>query len=186
MKELEYVLKNFKDDGLGMTYHWSGGYLPGYFPTLSEVLAQTDLNGRQGNFLASVEEYDFVRSLQLKNMIIPVTGDFAGPKALPAIANYLRTNGLTVSAFYTSNVEQYLFDSQVFEAYAGNVKKLPLNDDSLFIRSVLSRFGHPALLPGHQFAMLLQRIPIFLKDFDEGRHRHYSSLIMTNQISAEK
>ncbi len=181
-QELAYVLRSFKEEGLSMTYHWSGGYMPGYFPTLKEVLAETDLTGKQGNFLASDEDYQFVRELQLRNLIIPVTGDFAGPKAFAAIGDYLRRNSLTVTAFYTSNVEQYLFDNQVFNDFANNVRKLPLTEQSLFIRSVLSRFGHPAMAPGHQFAIILQRIPVFLKDFDEGRYRQYSTLVNTNYI----
>lgn len=185
-QELGYVLRSFKEEGLAMTYHWSGGYMPGYFPSLKEVLSETDLAGKQGNFLASVEDYDFVRGLQMKNMVIPLTGDFAGPKAFAAIGDYLKKYGLTVSAFYTSNVEQYLFDNQVFADFANNVRKLPVNDQSVFIRSVLSRFGHPAMSPGHQFAILMQRIPVFLKEFDEGRYRQYSSLVNSNYIAPER
>ncbi|MEP7271722.1 MAG: hypothetical protein ABI882_09465 [Acidobacteriota bacterium] len=183
LQELTYILRSFKDEGLSMTYHWSGGYMPGYFPTLKEVLSETDLTGKQGNFLASADEYRFVREMQLKNLIIPVTGDFAGPRALPAIADFLRKYSLTVSAFYASNVEQYLFDNQVFDDFANNVKKLPVNDQSVFIRSVLSRFGHPAMSPGHQFAILLQRIPVFIKEFDAGRYRQYQTLINSNYIA---
>jgi hypothetical protein len=185
-QELGYVLRSFKEEGLGMTYHWSGGYMPGYFPTLKEVITETDLSGKQGNFLASAEDYEFVRGLQMKNLIIPLTGDFAGSKAFSSVGEYLKKNGLTVSAFYTSNVEQYLFDNQVFTDFANNVRKLPVNDQSVFIRSVLSRFGHPAMSPGHQFAILLQRIPVFLKEFDEGRYRQYSSLVNSNYIAPER
>ncbi|MBK8313327.1 MAG: hypothetical protein IPL01_04485 [Acidobacteria bacterium] len=38
----------------------SWGY--NYFPTLQEILAGTDLNGNQGNFLAAREDYDFLRN----------------------------------------------------------------------------------------------------------------------------
>jgi hypothetical protein len=186
VQELGYVLRSFKEEGLAMTYHWSGGYMPGYFPTLKEVISETDLTGKQGNFLASAEDYQFVRELQLKNMIIPLTGDFAGPKAFASVGDYLKKYGLTVSAFYTSNVEQYLFDNQVFAEFANNVRRLPVNEQSVFIRSVLSRFGHPAMSPGHQFAILLQRIPVFLKEFDEGRYRGYASLVNSNYIAPER
>lgn len=185
-QELGYVLRSFKEEGLGMTYHWSGGYMPGYFPTLKEVISETDLTGKQGNFLASAEDYEFVRGLQMKNMIIPLTGDFAGSKAFASMGEYLRKYGLTVSAFYTSNVEQYLFDNQVFGDFANNVRRLPVNDQSVFIRSVLSRFGHPTMSPGHQFAILLQKIPVFLKEFDEGRYRQYYSLVNSNYIAPER
>ena len=57
---------------------------------VKEIIAETDLNGKQGNFLASVDDYEFVRGLQRKNLIIPVVGDFAGKKALAGVGEYLR------------------------------------------------------------------------------------------------
>jgi hypothetical protein len=186
LKELEYVLKSFKNDGLGMTYQWNGSYMAGYFPTLKEVFAETDLNGKQGNFLASGDDYESVRRLQQKNLIIPITGNFSGQKALASVGLFLRKYGLTVSVFYLSNVEQYLFEDNVFADFVANVKKLPFNEQSLFIRTVLARFSHPAFLPGHQFTTLLQHIPVFLKDFDDGRYRSYSALINANYISGQK
>ena len=46
---------------------------------------------------------------ETKNLVVPVVGDFAGPKAIRAVAQYLKQRGAIVGAFYTSNVEQYLF-----------------------------------------------------------------------------
>jgi hypothetical protein len=91
-----------------------------------------------------------------------------------------------VTAFYTSNVEQYLFDSESFAAFAGNVRKLPINDRSLFIRAVAGRMPHPARLPGHRLTTLLQQMTVFVKDFDEGRYQTYLDLVTTHYISAEK
>ena len=182
---LEYVYKNFRNDGLDISYRMDG-MRGGYFPTLKDLIAETDLHGKPGNFLASAEDYDFVRGLHRKNLIIPVVGDFGGKKALAAVGDYLRKAGLTVTAFYTSNVEQYLFDSGAFAAFVGNVRKLPLTERSLFIRSASGRYTHPARLPGHRSATLLQHMPVFLKDFDAGTYQTYFDLIMTNYIAAEK
>lgn len=183
-KELEYLLTSFRDSGLEITYQSRYGFQRGNFPSLGDLIRQTDLNGKYGHFLTSSEDYEFVRSLHLKHLFIPVTGDFAGPKAFAAIGDYLRKRGLVVSAFYTSNVEQYLFQNQVFNAFAANVKKLPVNDHSLFIRAASARGWHPASIPGHRLTVLLQRIQVFLKDFDEGRYSSYWSLVTTNYISA--
>jgi hypothetical protein len=60
-------------------------------------------------FLATEENYQAVREMQLENLIIPVVGNFAGPKAIKAVAEYLKERNATVTAFYASNVEQYLF-----------------------------------------------------------------------------
>ncbi len=183
-KELEHVLHSFKADGLEIAFRFGGGW--SYFPTLREIVAQTDANGKSGHFLGSVEDYDFVRQLQMKNLVIPITGDFGGKKALAAIGDYLRKNGVTVTAFYLSNVEQYLFGDYTFGAFVANVKKLPINDQSLFIRSVLDRYDHPTHAPGHLFTMLLQRMTVFVKDSDDGKYRDYYQLVITNYIGVGK
>jgi hypothetical protein len=184
-RSLEYVYKSFRTEGLDIAFRMDGSR-GGYFPTLKDLIVQTDLNGKLGNFLTSAEDYDYVRGMHLKNLIIPVVGDFAGKKAIVAVGEYLRKSGFTVTAFYTSNVEQYLFESESFAAFANNVRKLPINDRSLFIRSASGRYSHPARLPGHRSATLLQQITVFLKDFDEGKYQNYFDLIMTNYISPEK
>jgi hypothetical protein len=182
---LENVYKSFRDEGLDTAFRLSG-WTDGDFPTLREVILQPDQSGKLGNFLASREDYDFVRGLHLKNLIIPVVGDFGGKKALAAIADYLRKSGLTVTAFYLSNVEQYLFEDGSFPAFANNVRKLPLTDKSLFIRWVYQRYDHPARMAGQRSTSLLQRMSVFLTDFDAGRHQNYMDLITTNYIAPDK
>jgi len=184
-KSLEFVYKNFRDDGLDIAYRMDDSR-GGYFPVLKDLILQTDLNGKLGNFLASNDDYDFVRDLHRKNLIIPVVGDFSGKKALQAVGDYLRKNGFTVTAFYTSNVEQYLFQNDVFAAFAGNVRKLPINDRSLFIRSATGRFPHPARLPNHRATTLLQLMTLFLKEFEEGRYQSYYDLISINYIAPDR
>ena len=182
---LEYVYRNFRDDGLDIAYRMEGAR-GGWFPSLKELIVQPDQRGKLGNFLATKEDYEFVRELHRKNLIIPVVGDFAGKKALAAIGDYLRKSGFTVTAFYTSNVEQYLFQNGVFGGFAENVRKLPMNEKSFFIRAVPNtRFTHPAQLPGHRTTTLLQQLTVFVKDFDEGRYQTYTDLVMTHYIAPE-
>jgi len=109
------------------------------------VMTATDPNGVQRGFLASEENYRIVRDLEMKNLLVPVVGDFGGPKALRAVGQYLKDHGATVAAYYTSNVEQYLFNQnaarggQVINGGATNfyynVGTLPLDEFSVFIRS---------------------------------------------------
>ena len=153
---------------------------------MKDLILQTDLNGKLGNFLAGNDDYDFVRNLHRRNLIIPVVGDFGGKKALRAVGDYLRKNGFTVTAFYTSNVEQYLFQNDLFTAFANNVRTLPITNRSLFIRSATGRFPHPARLPGHRASTLLQLMTLFLKDFDEGSFKSYNDLINLDYIAPEK
>jgi hypothetical protein len=182
---LEYVFKSFRSDGLTISYRMENAG-SGSFPTLRDILVEVDLNGKQGNFLASVDDYNFVRDLHRRNLIIPVVGDFGGKKALASVGDFLRKNGLTVTAFYTSNVEQYLFGSDSFAGFVANVKKLPITEKSLFIRAIAGRMQHPARVPGHRLATVLQQISAFIKDFDDGRYQTYGDLIMSGYIGAEK
>ncbi len=186
-KSLEYVYKSFRDDGLNISFRMDGAWSM-TFPTFKEILAETDLSGKQGNFLATTDDYNFVRGMHEKNLIIPVVGDFGGKKAIAAIGDYLRKHGFTVSAFYTSNVEQYLFDGGSFVAFANNVRKLPLTDKSFFIRAIISmRYSHPAQSVRGGFTItLLQQMPVFLRDFDAGRYSFYEEMITLNYIAPDK
>jgi hypothetical protein len=193
-KGVEYVYSTFRNDGLQISYRsgtnnpgsgFGGSFGGGGFPVLKDLITQTDLNGKLGNFLTSNEDFEFLRGLHRKNLIIPVVGNFGGPKALAAIGEYLKKTGFTVTAYYTSNVEQYLFDGDLFAAWANNVRKLPLTDKSLFIRSASGRGSHPARLPGHRAATLLQQMTVFLKDFDEGLYRSHYELVTTHYIAPD-
>jgi hypothetical protein len=190
-KSLEHVYGAFRSVGVGISFSFradgfGGGGFGGGFPTLKDLALATDLNGKLGNFLASAEDYDFVRGLHQKNLIIPVVGDFGGKKAIAAVGDYLRKQGHTVTAFYLSNVEQYLFQDNKFADFANNVRKLPLTEKSLFIRSASGRINHPARLPNHRSATLLQQMTVFLRDFDEGKYPTYPDLLMTHYIAADK
>ena len=77
-----------------------------------------------------------------------------------AIAEYLDGRGERVSAYYTSNVEFYLFRNQVFDEFVRNVRALPIDGESVIIRSVFhATFGpHPLAVPGYHSTQVLQRI----------------------------
>jgi hypothetical protein len=184
IENLVHIYKSFRENGLDIAFRLDASYYGGYFPSLKDLALQTDLNGKIGNFLVGADDYNFIRDMQKKNLIIPIVGDFSGPKALAAIGDYLQKKGLTVTSFYTSNVEQYLFDSAVFDGFAKNVKKLPIDDKSMFIRAVFHmRYTHPARKQDHMSVTLLQRMKVFLKDFDEGLYPSYRELIVTNYIA---
>jgi hypothetical protein len=185
---LQYVYSTFKREGLEISFRsgprnrW-GSY--GRYPSLGDLILQQDLHGQLGNFLAKEDDYEFVRNLQMQNRIIPLVGDFAGSKALRGVADYLRKNGLVVRAFYTSNVEQFLFRSGTFPDFAANVRRLPIDTGSLFIRAVPMRgLPHPAHVPGHRSTTLLQKMSIFLADYDQGAYTDYWDLVTTHFMGA--
>ena len=188
-EEFEFPLSPEDAETLGHTYHafWRanlGITERGRFPTLQDLVLETDLQGRLGNFLADEHDYNAVRELQERNRVIPIVGDFAGRKAIASVADYLRKNGYTTSAFYTSNVEQYLFGDGVFSQFVENIRKLPVSDRSVMIRSVMASQGaHPALVSGNRMTTLLEKFTVFLADFRAGLYPNYWSLVTTHYIS---
>jgi hypothetical protein len=100
-----------------------------------------DAAGQPRSFLSTEDNYKYVKSLHDRNLIVAVSGDFGGPHAIRAIGAYLTQHGGTVSAFYVSNVEQYLFMDGKQNAFYGNVATLPVSETSVFIRPYSMRRG---------------------------------------------
>jgi len=176
---------NVAGSGAGYRYRY-GGFLNSwnYFPSFGDLILETDLHGKPGNFLASRTDYEFVRSLHESNRIIPIVGDFAGAKALASVADYLRRNGYKVAAFYTSNVEQYLFENRVFDDFARNVMLMPITEKSLFIRAYPNRrTPHPARIGNHGLTTLLQKMRVFLDDYRQGMFPDYWTLVHTHYLA---
>ena len=155
------------------------------FPNLGDLILETDLEGKPGSFLANEDNYQFVRKLMGSNLVIPVVGDFGGAKALATVAGYLKRKGYTVSAFYTSNVEEYLYANDSFDEFVENVRKLPVNERSVIIRSVKTALGnHPARVPGNRMVQLLEKIAVMVEDYDQQRYPDYWDLVSTHYIAA--
>jgi hypothetical protein len=148
------------------------------YPTYGDLLLQTDLDGRHASYLAHEADFRVVQSLERRNLVVPVVGDLAGPKAVRAIGRYLEARREVVSAFYTSNVEQYLFREGTFDAWAGNVAALPHDGRSVFIRSLFP-YGrpHPDARPGYLTVQLVQPVATFLADIRAGGYRGYWDLV---------
>jgi len=105
-------------------------------PSYKYLMTAKDSSGAQRSYLATEDNFRFVQNLQKKNLIVPLVGDFAGPKALRETARYLKSHEAAVSAFYVSNVEQYLLpDPMAAARFYANVEALPLNASSTFIRA---------------------------------------------------
>jgi hypothetical protein len=101
---------------------------PGY----SGLMTTTDYRGKNWSFLATKENYDRVRAMHQKNLIVPVVGDFGGPKALRMAGQYLKDHGAVLNVFYLSNVEDYI--SNVWTQYINNLASLPMDSSSILFR----------------------------------------------------
>jgi hypothetical protein len=109
--------------------------IPDWVPSYAEMMSQTDPGGRNQSFLGSEETFSTLKMYETNNLIVPVVGDFAGGKALKKIGEYLHRRGLVVGTFYTSNVEDYLFRTDAWTRFFRNVASLPLDDESMIIRT---------------------------------------------------
>jgi hypothetical protein len=105
-------------------------------------MVATDEMGQSRSYLANEDNFAFLKSMETKNLVVPVVGNFGGPKAIRAVATYLKGIDATVSAFYLSNVEQYLRQDGILRYFCSNAAALPLDQTSTFIRSVRGgRYG---------------------------------------------
>jgi hypothetical protein len=154
-------------------------------PTYRRLLLETDLEGRQMNFLADEESFQFVKDLHERGLIIPVVGNVAGPSALAAVGRDIAARGEKVSAFYLSNVEQYLFRDGSFSRFAETASTLPRDARSVIIRSYFGFFGaqHPASVPGHLSTSLVQTMDSFVGEYQAGRIGSYLDIITRNYVT---
>lgn len=154
---LHYIDGVFANTGPELNYS-SGSTLGGGFgrggfrrmPSFAEVATASDPSGANIGFLGTEAAYQRVRDMQRRNLIVPVVGNFAGPHALRRVGAWLRERDARVGVFYTSNVEQYLFQQgDEWSRFYANVAAMPVDTAARFIRSVTGGFG----VPRSQFMM---------------------------------
>jgi hypothetical protein len=202
-KLLDYTYSAYFGGGPQMTYNYrpgmaavfgGGGFggrlggrgFGGGMPSYESLQTATDSAGKNWAYLATEANFRWLKDFESKNLLVPVVGDFAGPKAIRAVADYLKNHRAVVSAFYTSNVEQYLFQQgDDWSRYYKNVSALPIDSTSAFIRSIGGGRGYymPAR-PTAQQAMLGGRLPSvtcsmvdLIKAFNDGKISAYSDVI---------
>jgi hypothetical protein len=132
-----------------------------YYPDYRRLLTETDREGRRASYVAREADFQFVKSLEDRNLVIPVVGNFGGPKALNAVGDWLRAHQERVTAFYTSNVEQYLFRDGLFGNFARSVARLPRDPRGVMIRSYFQG-GHPANVSGYHATQITQYLERFV------------------------
>lgn len=133
-----YILRAFFFGGPNLTYSGPRPPVRTVLPTYEELMTDSDNDGKPRSFLASEENFAAVQQMHRNNLIIPVVADFGGMKAIRAVGQYLKEHGATVSAFYVSNVEQYLFMNDSWKGFYSNVAALPLDSKSVFIRPLIN------------------------------------------------
>ena len=135
LMQIEVIYRVFFLAGTKIQYSPYGSFGGTTQPTYAELMAATDETGEPRSFLANEATFAFIKDLEQRNAVVPLVGDFAGPKTLRAIGNYARRRQATISAFYVSNVEEYL-QGPASRAFCANVSSLPRGEQSVFIRAV--------------------------------------------------
>jgi hypothetical protein len=193
-KLLDYSYSAFYGGGPLLNYSWpnggGGGFGRGNMPTYASLQSATDADGKNWAYLATEANYRWLKDFEQKNLLVPVVGNFAGPKAVRAGGQYVRDHHAVVSAFYTSNVEQYLFQQDdEWSRYYKSVATLPLDSSSSFIRSIGGgrggrRGGFFNPRPTTTTARLGGRLPSvtcsiqdLVRAFNEGRIVSYADVI---------
>jgi hypothetical protein len=134
---IRHILEVFMGGGPDMDYAFPDASATISAPSYADLMQATDFSGHHHSYLASEAYFQYVRDMHRDNLIVPIVGDFGGNKALRAIGAYLKAHHATVTAFYVSNVEQYLLmNKPSFAAFRRNVAALPVDASSTFIRFV--------------------------------------------------
>jgi len=120
------IYLTFFEEGVA-TFRSSFGS-PGYW----SLMTRTDGSGKNWSYLVSKENYDRVRAMHQKNLIVPLVGDFAGPQTIQAVGKYVREHDALVNVFYVSNVEDYISDR--WSTWVKNVASLPTDKSSMLMR----------------------------------------------------
>ena len=174
IKRIEYLYNTFSMQGV-LSFSSSLSFKsPGY----TYLMTTDDRSGTNWSFLASEANYQFIQELQRKNLIIPLVGDFAGPKAIRAVGQYLKEHGSTAALFYLSNVEYYISPpraaQKTWESYCRNIAFLPADANSMVIRFDPYNFTrHPeqtiASLPEFIRTIQANRIPDYVRTLNMAR-----------------
>ncbi|HTK50895.1 MAG TPA: hypothetical protein VL308_03340 [Gemmatimonadaceae bacterium] len=180
LETISHIQQAFFDAGLDLKFTSLGRAPREYYPNLRKLLLEKDLTGKQANYLASEDDFQYVKSLEARNLVIPVVGNLAGPHALREIGRVMTERGEKLSVLYVSNVEFYLMREGTFDAFAASVRTLPYNAHSVIIRSYFGGgfYGsHPQGVPGYFSTQLLQTVDSFAQEAARGGYATYNDLV---------
>jgi hypothetical protein len=186
--ELETIGKihqAFFDAGLDLKFTSLGRAPRDYYPNLRKLLLERDLTGKQLNYLASEDDFQFVKSLEARNLVVLVVGNLAGDHALREIGRVMGERGEKLSALYVSNVEFYLMREGSFDSFAASVRTLPRSARSVIIRSYFGGgfYGsHPQSVPGYFSTQLLQTVESFASEASRGGYATYMDLVSKHNV----
>jgi hypothetical protein len=184
LQSLDYVYRAFATAGPDITYGFPSGGGRGFsrWPSFAQLMLETDGAGLNRSYLATEANYRVLKEMETNNLIIPLVGNFSGDKTLRTVGAYLKQHGGTLTAFYTSNVEQYLFQQgDDWNRFYANVATLPLDSASTFIRSLSNGNGFRPGSPNSRSVQLLSLVQETLRAVQDGRIQTYYDMIQLSK-----
>jgi len=178
------IQQAFFDSGLDLKFTSLGRAPREYYPNLRKLLLERDLTGKQANYLASEDDFQYLKSLEARNLVIPVVGNLAGPHALHEIGRVLSERNEKLSVLYVSNVEFYLMRDDSFDRWARTVAALPRDWRSVIVRSYFPGFAappHPDNVPGYRSTQRVQRLDDFVAGERRGGWESYHALALERE-----
>lgn len=174
---LEQIYGFFFAYGPGITYmNGNNNGRANQYPTFWDMQVTDDNRGTNHAYMNSAAQFSTIKRMQEANLIVPVVGNFGGSKAIRSVGAWVREHSSVVTTFYTSNVEQYLFQDNIWREYYKNVATLPLDETSRFIRSAFNMggFGAPQGLRSAQLTCSMQEL---LAAFSAGKINSYYDVL---------
>jgi len=179
---IQYIFRAFYVGGPNLTY--VGPVTPRFavrnrMPSYADLMMENDGEGQNHSYLSSEDNFGILKDLEQRNLIVPLIGDFAGPKTIRTVGSYLKQQNAVVTVFYLSNVEQYLFQqNDDWSRFYENVATLPLDSNARFIRSVFNGYAYTLRANGYfRSDSLLASIPDLLEAFNAGKIETYYDVI---------
>jgi len=170
--------RTFIERGLAIRFESNGRPPRSSYPTYRDLLLETDRSGKRWNYLAQEADFQFVRGMEERDLVVPVVADLAGPTAIAAIGRLMKERHERLAAFYTSNVEYYLAEGSGFQRFLTNLAQLPHHERSVIIRSVFpNRYVWTPSTPGYLSASLVQRVDDLLDGVASGRFKEYADVL---------
>jgi hypothetical protein len=133
LENIDRSLLAFFADGPDIHF-WGKRQVDGAHPSYRFLMTERDYGGESRSYLATEAGFRFIKALHGRNLIVPVVGDFGGPKAIRGIGTYLQIHGDTLRAFYSSNVAVYLTNDKTRE-FCAALLMLPVSSSALYIEN---------------------------------------------------
>ncbi len=134
---VDAAYRTFYYYGPAINYSASTALTPlggGNSATYWDLMTQADAKGQELSYLSSDEKFRWLKDFETRDLLVPLVGNFSGPKTIRAVGDYTRKQGAIVSEFYVSTVEHYLRSDGTIPTFCASVASLPTDDTSVFIR----------------------------------------------------